>query len=212
MLAVAPLLALAQSSPEEHVNFAIYDGGEALEIEWFFDEGAHFWSDAIEISVSDANIELTGEVGSGDRVAWAEDFSTIPYAITGDRPESIVVTIRASGSTPDGEEFTDAVWMETVELRASATEARPLDFNELTTGSAGAAADPEFPPPEEVFFPDVQPIDGNTVEIIFRVEPGFYLYRHRMSARALSDSVLVERLMLPDGKLKTDEFFGEQEV
>ncbi len=215
-LTVAPLLALAQTSPEDHVNFAIYDAGEALEIEWFFDEGAHFWGETVEVSVSDPSVALLSGVvpeDAGTRLVWAEDFSTIPYSIDGDRPGSIVVTIRASGATPDGTEFSDAVWMETVELRASATESRPLDFNALTSGGPGAtAADPEFPPPEEVFFPDVLPIDGNTVEIIFRVEPEFYLYRHRTSVRALSDTVLVERLMLPDGKLKTDEFFGEQEV
>ena len=215
-LAMAPLLALAQASPEEHVNFAIYDGGEALEIEWFFDEGAHFWGETIEISVSDPSVTLLGDIvadDAGARTAFAEDFSTIPYSIEGDRPDSVVVTIRASGSTPDGEEFTDAVWIETVELRASASETRPLDFNELTSGGPGnSAADPEFPPPEEVFFPDVQPLDGNMVEVIIRVEPGFYLYRHRASIRALSDTVLVERLMLPEGKLKNDEFFGEQEV
>ncbi|MDJ0908511.1 MAG: protein-disulfide reductase DsbD [Woeseiaceae bacterium] len=212
-LAVAPSLVLAQTSPEEHVNFAIYDGGETLEIEWFFDEGAHFWGETVEFSVSDPSVTLLGGVvpdDAGTGLVFAESFTTIPYSIEGDRPESIVVTIKASGATPDGEEFTDAVWMETVQLRASATETRPLDFNALTNSSS--TDDREFPPPEEVFFPDVQPLDGNTVEIIFRVEPGFYLYRHRMSVRALSDTVLVERMILPEGKLKTDEFFGEQEV
>ena len=111
-LAMAPLLALAQASPEEHVNFAIYDGGEALEIEWFFDEGTHFWGDSVEISVSDPSVTLLGDViadEAGTRQVWADDFSTIPYSIDGERPDSIVVTIKASGATPDGEEFTGNV-------------------------------------------------------------------------------------------------------
>ncbi len=213
-LAVSPVLSQEQPAPEDHVNFAIYDAGTALEFEWFFDEGAHFWAETIEISVSDPSVTLTGsivdEAATGARRVWAEDFSTLSYSIDGDRPESVVVTIKASGATASGEEFIDAVWMETVEFRASATETRPLDFNQLTNSSS--TDDREFPPPEEVFFPDVQPIDGNTVEVIIRMEPGFYLYRHRASVRALSDTVLVDRLILPEGKLKTDEFFGEQEV
>ena len=40
-----------------------------------------------------------------------------------------------------------------------------IDLGGLAGGNAG-----EFPPPEEVFFPDVFPVDGNTVEIGIRIE------------------------------------------
>ena len=101
-LAVAPALSQEQPTPEDHVNFAIYDAGTALEIEWFFDEGAHFWGETIEVSVSDPGVTLTGslvdETEGGTRRVWAEDFSTLPYTIDGERPDSVVVTIKARKS------------------------------------------------------------------------------------------------------------------
>ncbi|NIQ96468.1 MAG: protein-disulfide reductase DsbD, partial [Desulfuromonadales bacterium] len=63
-----------------------------------------------------------------------------------------------------------------------------------------------------MFFPDVFAVDGNTVEVGFRILPGFYLYKDKISVRAASDGVMAGQLELPEGKLKTDEFFGESEV
>jgi len=65
---------------------------------------------------------------------------------------------------------------------------------------------------DEVFFPEIFPIDGNAVEVGIRVVPGFYLYKDKISVRSLSDKAQAGRLDLPKGKMKTDEYFGEMEV
>ena len=83
----------------------------------------------------------------------------------------------------------------------------PLDF-----GSLGSGSQSDFPPPDEVFFPDLYAIDGNTVEVGFRIIPGFYLYKSKISVRVLGDNARAGKLALPQGKSKTDEFFGEQQV
>jgi thiol:disulfide interchange protein DsbD len=98
-------------------------------------------------------------------------------------------------------------WVETVALADAAPNAGKLDF-----GSLGSSGESEFPPPEEVFFPDVFVVDGNTVEVGIRVEPGFYLYKHKITAKSLSDNAQAGQLDLPKGKSKYDEFFGESEV
>ena len=56
------------------------------------------------------------------------------------------------------------------------------------------------------------PLDGNTVEIGFRVEPGFYLYKDKISVRSLSETARAGQPNLPAGEMKTDEYFGEVEV
>ena len=45
----------------------------------------------------------------------------------------------------------------------------------------------------------------------FRIIPGYYLYRDKLSVRSLSDGVMAGQLELPKGKIKVDEFFGESE-
>jgi thiol:disulfide interchange protein DsbD len=100
------------------------------------------------------------------------------------------------------------IWIETVELEQPASAAtRKIDLSNLS-GSGQS----EFPPPDEVFFPDVFAVDGNTVEVGFRIIPGFYLYKDKISVRVIGDNARAGNLELPQGKIHSDEFFGEQQV
>jgi thiol:disulfide interchange protein DsbD len=63
-----------------------------------------------------------------------------------------------------------------------------------------------------VFFPDLYAVDGNTIEVGFRILPGYYLYKDKIAVRVLNENIRAGSLELPKGKMKTDEFFGEQEV
>ena len=58
----------------------------------------------------------------------------------------------------------------------------------------------------------VELLDSNTFEVSFRVTPGHYLYKEKLFVRTASTDVQLGQLQLPAGKLKFDEFFGEQEV
>jgi thiol:disulfide interchange protein DsbD len=70
----------------------------------------------------------------------------------------------------------------------------------------------DFPPPEEVFFPDLFVVDGNTIEVGVRIEPGYYVYRDKTKITSLSENARVGKVDMPNGVLHNDEFFGEQVV
>jgi thiol:disulfide interchange protein DsbD len=55
-------------------------------------------------------------------------------------------------------------------------------------------------------------VDGNTIEFGIRLLPGYYLYKSKISVVSLNDNAKAGQLDLPKGKLKTDEWLGEQEV
>ncbi|MFQ5609081.1 MAG: protein-disulfide reductase DsbD, partial [Woeseiaceae bacterium] len=135
-------------------------------------------------------------------------FVRIPYTVTGDKPGSFPFTIRSRGCLDDGFCYMPQTWIETVDLVSD----EPANATKKDFGEFGSGGQEDFPPPDEVFFPDILPVDGNTVELIIRVIPGFYLYKHKLSVTSLSDNARVGNIELPRGKLKTDEFFGEQEV
>jgi thiol:disulfide interchange protein DsbD len=101
------------------------------------------------------------------------------------------------------------VWETAVELRPVSSNPANAVLDNLL-GSPGG--NNEFPPVDEVFIPDVFPLDGNSVEIGFRIEPGFYLYKDKISVRSLSETARAGKPDLPTGKMKTDEYFGEVEV
>ncbi|MCB1733460.1 MAG: hypothetical protein KDI21_23505, partial [Halieaceae bacterium] len=50
------------------------------------------------------------------------------------------------------------------------------------------------------------------VRVEWQIEPGYYLYRNRLQFSTDPALAQLGTAQLPQGKLKTDEFFGEQEV
>ena len=207
--------------PDEVFRYVAFDAGDAIEIDWSVDDGAYMYKSAFGFESGDPAIvfgepELPeGKVYSdeflGEQVIYRGNFFVrIPYTVNGPKPASLDLTINSRGCLDSGFCYVPTVWTEPVKL-AIDTAAESASLADLGT-LAGSGGQSDFPPPDEVFFPDVFPVDGNAVEIAFRIIPGFYLYKDKITVRALSDNAQAGTLDLPKGKLKTDEFFGEQEV
>ena len=225
LLLLALLTAVASNAaddrpppPQEVFRYVVFDAGDAFEIDWAVDSGFYMYQSAFGFESSDASIVLgepelpEGKVYSdeflGEQIIHRGSFFVrVPYTIEGDRPDSVALTIKSRGCTDGGFCYMPQEWVENVAMAESAPQAGKLDFGDL-----GSSGESKFPPPEEVFFPDVFVVDGNTVEVGFRVEPGFYLYKHRITAKSLSPNAQAGQLDLPKGKAKFDEFFGKSEV
>jgi thiol:disulfide interchange protein DsbD len=95
-------------------------------------------------------------------------------------------------------------------VRLTARTSGKIDLGSTFGNFAGA--DTGFLPVDEAFEPVLTAIDGNAVEVAFRVADGYYLYKDKIAVRALSDSAQAGRLDLPAGEMKTDQYFGEMEV
>ena len=219
---VAPLLSLAADDqpprPEEVFRYVVFDAGDAIELDWAVDDGFYMYQSAFGFESADPAIvfgepELPeGKVYNdeflGEQVIYRGNFFVrIPYTVDGEKPASLLLTINSRGCTDGGFCYMPQTWIETVELSEPVADSGKIDLGGLAGDNAS-----EFPPPEEVFFPDVFPVDGNTVEVGIRIEPGFYVYKHRITAKSLSPDAQAGQLELPKGKLKYDEFFGESEV
>ncbi len=80
-------------------------------------------------------------------------------------------------------------------------------------GSGITAAADDFLPMEQAFRVGAVATAPDRIEVIFGVHPGYYLYRSRMKFEVdAGQPVALGNPDLPQGKQKTDEFFGEQEV
>ena len=205
--------------PEDVFRYVIFDAGDALEIDWAVEDGAYMYRDAFSFETDARSIELggpelpQGEVHTddflGEQVTYRGNFLVrIPYTIKGDtKPSRFALTIKSRGCLDDGFCYMPQIWIETVALAQPSTAAGKLDLSSLSGSGQN-----DFPPPDEVFFPDVFAVDGNTVEVGFRIIPGFYLYKDKISIRVVGDNARAGNLELPQGKVHSDEFFGEQEV
>jgi thiol:disulfide interchange protein DsbD len=91
----------------------------------------------------------------------------------------------------------------------------------LALASAGATAqgllgpasnEDQFLPVDRAFVFTATADGGERVLLDWQIAPGYYLYRHRVSAQTATPGFSLGEIALPDGKKKTDEFFGDVEV
>jgi thiol:disulfide interchange protein DsbD len=74
-----------------------------------------------------------------------------------------------------------------------------------------SAQQPKLLEPERAFAFSVQAIDENTVEARFAIANGYYLYRDKLKF-SVEPVALAATPVLPPGKMKHDEFFGNVET
>ncbi len=220
ILLAAPAHAADELLPvTEAFKYVVTDTGDAFEIDWAIYEHAYLYKSKLGFESGTDGIvlgepELPKGLDHEDEFFGRQEiyrdffFVTIPYTVTGERPATADLIIRSQGCDDNiGICYPPQTWTETVRLKAAA-DAKP----KLQLGSLGGNSQSDFPPVDDVFKPEIFAVDGNTVELGIRIEPGFYIYKSKLTVRALSDNAQAGRWDLPKGKMKTDEFFGEQEV
>ncbi len=204
--------------PQDVFRYVVYDAGDALEIDWAVEDGAYMYRDEFGFSVDDTNIVLgtpempEGKVHTdeffGEQVVYRGNFFIrIPYAATGTKPASVELTIDSRGCLDSGYCYMPQSWTEVVKLNQADPGPRKLSFGSLSGNSIDDTL-----PADEVFIPDAYAVDGNTIEFGIRLLPDYYLYKSKISVRSLSNKAKAGQLDLPEGKPKTDEWLGEQEV
>jgi len=204
----------------EAFQYVVSDTGDAFEVDWAIADGYYLYRQRLGFVAGDDALVLgepelpeglphEDEFFGKQQVYRDRFFVTIPYTVKGDRPPTVALVIKSQGCADLGLCYPPQTWTEEVKLRRVASGTPKLQLGSL---AANSDASTEFPPVDEVFFPDVFPVDSNRVEVGIRVVPGFYLYKDKISVRSLSDRAKAGRLELPTGKMKVDEYFGEMEV
>jgi thiol:disulfide interchange protein DsbD len=207
--------------PEAAYRYAVADTGSTIEVDWVVEDGYYLYRNKMSYESGDPAI-VFGDIDMPEGLHHEDEFFgvqqvyrnrfyvSIPYTVVGDAPESFELVIKSQGCADIGLCYPPQVWTEPVGLMARSSDSGKIDLG--STFGNFAAADADFLPVDEAFEPILTPIDGNAIEIAFRVADGYYLYKDKISARAVSDVAQAGILELPAGKMKTDQYFGEQEV
>jgi len=74
------------------------------------------------------------------------------------------------------------------------------------------AADDELLDPEQAFALSTSMKDGHTAVAEWEIADGYYLYRNNFNFISETEGVQAGTPVLPDGKIKDDEFFGKIEI
>ena len=207
--------------PDVAYRYAAVDTGDVIEVDWAIEDGYYLYKNKLSFASNTAAI-VFGEYAVPEGLDHEDEFFgkqqiyrerfyvSIPYTVVGDRPESFELQVKSQGCADLGLCYPPQTWVSDVPLvkvsTSAATGDKKMDFG----SSFGASSD--FLPPDEAFRPYLEAIDGNTVELSFQIASGYYLYKDKISAISLADTVRAGRVELPKGKLKTDEYFGDSEV
>ena len=70
----------------------------------------------------------------------------------------------------------------------------------------------EFLSPDEAFVVSYELINEKQVNINWNIHPGYYLYMGMFEFESLDQQNKIKKVKMPDGKKKTDEFFGEVDI
>jgi thiol:disulfide interchange protein DsbD len=201
----------------EAFRYVVADTGDAFEVDWAIYKHAYLYKSKLAFESGTGTVvlgepELPRGIDHEDEFFGQQEiyrdsfFVRIPYTVVGERPATADLIIKSQGCDDNiGLCYPPQTWTETISLQAAAGPG--LQLGDLTGGGMN-----EFPPADEVFFPEAFAVDGNAVDLGIRIMPGFYIYKSKLSVRALNDDAQAGRWNLPQGTMKTDEFFGEQEV
>jgi thiol:disulfide interchange protein DsbD len=77
---------------------------------------------------------------------------------------------------------------------------------------AGAVQAEEFLDPAVAFKPSAKALDGQTIEVVYNIAKNYYLYRNKFRFAVDSEAAALGEPILPQGKEKDDDTFGQVEV
>jgi thiol:disulfide interchange protein DsbD len=218
--------ALAQDEdpirPQEAYRYVVADTGDVLEVDWTIESGYYLYRNKLGFEIRAEGV-IAGEPRLpaglphedeyfGKQQIYRDNFSvSIPYRFSGDRPDTVELVVKSQGCWDGGLCYPPQTWTEVVELKPAGKPRLQLG-NSSGNSLSGMPGGSEFLPVDEAFKPILLPRDSNKIEVTWQIAPDYYLYKDKISVRALSDSVQLGRLELPRGEIKIDEFFGESEV
>lgn len=92
---------------------------------------------------------------------------------------------------------------------AAGAGVHPPDLAALVTGDKNSGG---FPPPDQVFHFSAYAKDANTIEAVWQIANGYYLYRQKFHFASSDPNVSLGAPDFPQGQIESDRYFGTQEI
>ncbi len=221
--AVQPALAADDFlPPEEAFRYELSSDGSSLTVRWNVAEGYYLYKSRMGLATDTPGVTLgspvfpRGEIHEDEYFGKQEIFRgpftvTAPLTRASGSPTEAVVRLRLQGCADAGLCYPPQTWEATVPLPAATAAAGGIDAILGAARNRSAGAD-DFLPVEEAFRLSATAEGPDRVRLTWYIADGYYLYRSRLKAATSAGDVQLGQLVLPEGKTKTDEYFGTQEV
>ena len=198
---------------EEAFKYELVSEESSLWVRWIIEDGYYLYKDKIKFESDDIDIkffELPQGLYHEDEFFGVQQIYRnsvsfqIPYENEDNIQDEIEIKISSQGCADRGICYPPQRWSTSVEINASSANLEPKLLGSISNNNETISNIP--------FKPYLSAIDNNTMEIAFQISPNYYLYKNKITIEALNPFIKMGAVELPKGKIKSDPWFGENEV
>lgn len=226
LLAAVLLIQSAQAkddflSPDKAYRYTTRVEGDRLIVAWDIEKGYYLYKKKMGVVSASPDTQLgepqwpkgedhTDEYFGTQEVYRGKVEVPVPIVISGARPAALNVELRLQGCADAGLCYPPQKWKTEVKLPAAAGGGGLSSL--LGKKPAAAGNQNDFLPPDAAFHFGAGLPQADSVPLTWVIADGYYLYKDRITIETATPNVQLGEPVLPKGKPKHDEYFGDTEV
>ena len=207
---------------EQAFTFDVLADDNDIIVKWRAEPGYYLYKKRFGFGSLDDSVRLgepgypEGEIHEdeffGKSEIYREDFEVrIPYTRDPGSGNTAKLELKLQGCADIGLCYPPQTWTASVDLPAESEAATGPNLLEALKNRNDVGSD-EFLPVDQAFSFTATTINSGWVELGWQIAIGYYLYRDHLGFEATGPGQTVGEPVLPDGKKKHDEYFGDSEV
>ncbi|MDE1983257.1 MAG: protein-disulfide reductase DsbD [Gammaproteobacteria bacterium] len=222
LLALLPALALAQTDwqplpPDQAYRLQVQPQNGVVMAHWDIQSGYYLYKHKFQFISKTPDVTLknaqfpAGETHTDQFFGTQEIYrggvtASIPYTGSG----ALALEVTYQGCADHG--FCYPPQTKTFNLTLAAAPSTGVHPPDLAALVAGTGSTNSFPPPDQVFHFSAYAKDANTIEAVWQIASGYYLYRQKFHFASNDSNMSLGAPDFPQGQIETDPYFGTQEI
>jgi thioredoxin:protein disulfide reductase len=209
--------------PERAYRYVVRAEGERIVVAWEIEPGYYLYKKKMAVVTPAAGVQLGEPLWPKGEDHTDEYFGTqeiyrgkvevpVPFTVAGARPSKLALELRSQGCADAGLCYPPQKWKTEVTLPAAGEGKKGGALSALLGKKPGATNSNDFLPPDAAFRFGAGLAQPDSIPLTWVIADGYYLYKERLTVESSTPNVQIGKPLLPQGKPKHDEYFGDTEV
>jgi thioredoxin:protein disulfide reductase len=208
--------------PDQAYRYTTRVEGDRVIVAWNIEPGYYLYKKKMGVVSAASTVQVgeplwpKGEDHTDDYFGTQEIYRSkvevpVPFTVAGARPDKLAIELRLQGCADAGLCYPPQKWKTEVALPAAGKSAGG-GLGSLLGKKTPAAGAGEFLPPDEAFRFGAGLPQPDSIPLTWVIADGYYFYKDKISIETTTPDVQIGKPVLPHGKSKHDEYFGDTEV
>jgi thiol:disulfide interchange protein DsbD len=208
--------------PDRAYRYTTRVEGDRVVVAWNIEPGYYLYRKKMGVASAAPTVQVgeplwpKGEDHTDDYFGTQEIYRgkvevPVPFTIVEARPEKLAIELRLQGCADAGLCYPPQKWRTEVALPTAGKSAGG-GLSSLLGKKSPAADTGEFLPPDAAFRFGAGLPQADSIPLTWVIADGYYLYKDKIAIESTTPTVQIGKPVLPPGKSKHDEYFGDTEV